>query len=95
MLPRLESETLLTPMEAIDTRNGVTQASRDIVPLYNEYMPTSHYGFADADGQSGVYTSVTSKRQYVKEDFVLTWKAVKEEKDGSEGSLEWAKKAKT
>nr|GEV17238.1 hypothetical protein [Tanacetum cinerariifolium] len=28
-------------MEAIGAHNGVTQASRDIVPLYNEYMPTS------------------------------------------------------
>ncbi|GKB87590.1 hypothetical protein Tco_0959862 [Tanacetum coccineum] len=31
----------------------------------------------------------------MEKDFVLTWQAVKEEKDGSEGSLEWAKKAKT
>nr|GEX79081.1 1-deoxy-D-xylulose-5-phosphate synthase [Tanacetum cinerariifolium] len=57
MLPGLESETLLTLMEALGAHNGVTQASRDNVPLYNEYIPTSHYGFADADGQSGVYTS--------------------------------------
>nr|GEZ71923.1 hypothetical protein [Tanacetum cinerariifolium] len=46
-------------MEAIGAHDGVTQASRDIVALYNEYMPTSHYGFADAGGESDTHPLMT------------------------------------
>ncbi|GJT66938.1 hypothetical protein Tco_1018418 [Tanacetum coccineum] len=85
--PGLEFETLLMPMEAIDTPELINMVATTI-----DDRPSC---FKFPRGNSMGVPPLANNKGFLIKDFVLTWQAVKEEKDGSEGSLEWAKKAKT